>query len=200
MSDGHAEREYDRLVSTIPIPELVRALPDAPKEVRTAGQSLTHRSLVTVMLGLDRPNLNDFSWVYFPTPEDGWFNRISFPSNFSDRVAPNGTSSAVAEMTCEAGDPIWSSKDDVLIEHVVGHADRMGVFRRADVRMSRVARTRYAYVVFDLAHRSNLDLVKAYANRIGIELLGRFGQFDYINTDQVILRGLALAERMGAAV
>ena len=199
VSDGHTEREYDRLVSTIPIPDLVRALPDAPKDVRTAGESLTHRSLVTVMLGLNRPKLNDFSWVYFPTPEDGWFNRISFPSNFSDRVAPDGASSAVAEMTCDPGDAIWSSTDDTLIEHVVAHADRMGIFGRADVRMAKVARTRYAYVVFDLTHRSNLDLVKGYANRIGIELLGRFGQFDYINTDQVILRGLALAERMGAA-
>jgi protoporphyrinogen oxidase len=199
VGDGHDETEYDRLVSTIPIPELVRALPETPKEVRTAALSLTHRSLVTVMLGLDRPPLNDFSWVYFPGPEDGWFNRISFPSNFSDRVAPAGASSAVAEMTCDAGDALWSSTNDALVEHVVTHADRMGIFRRSDVRISRVERTRYAYVVFDLGHRRNLDLVKAHAERLGLELLGRFGQFDYINTDQVILRGLALAERLESA-
>ena len=195
-SDGREEREYDRLVSTIPIPELVKALPDAPEEVRAAGQALVHRSLVTVMLGLARPVVNDFSWVYFPAPEDGWFNRISFPSNFSDRVAPIGASSAVAEITCDAGDAIWSSADEALVDHVVTQADRLGIFHRSDVRLSRVARTRYAYVVFDLDHRRNLDAVMAYAQRMGLELLGRFGQFDYINTDQVILRGLALAERL----
>ncbi len=199
VGDGHDEREYDGLVSTIPIPELVRALEGAPAEVRAAGTGLVHRSLVTVMLGLDRPQLNDFSWVYFPRPEDGWFNRISFPSNFSDRVAPPGTSSAMAEITCNAGDEIWSAPDDGLVEHVVSHADRLGVFRRSEVRLARVARTRYAYVVFDKAHRRNLDLVNAYADRIGLRLLGRFGQFDYINTDQVILRALALAKAMGAA-
>ena len=198
VSDGQEEREYDRIVSTIPIPELVRALPDAPAEVRSAGESLVHRSLVTVMLGVDRPHLNDFSWVYFPTPQDGWFNRISFPSNFSDRVAPEGASSAVAEITCEAGDAIWTSSDEALVDHVVTHADRMGIVPRSDVRVARVARTRYAYVVFDLDHRRNLDAVRAYADRVGLELLGRFGQFDYINTDQVILRGLALAERLEA--
>jgi protoporphyrinogen oxidase len=198
VGDGREEREYDRIVSTIPIPELVRALPDAPADVRAAGDALVHRSLVTVMLGVDGPHLNDFSWVYFPTPQDGWFNRISFPSNFSDRVAPEGASSAVAEITCDAGDGIWSSPDDALVEHVVAHADRMGILRRSEVRVSRVARTRYAYVVFDLDHRRNLDRVRAYANQIGLELLGRFGQFEYINTDQVILRGLALAQRLEA--
>lgn len=198
VSDGREELQYDRLVSTIPIPELIRALPDAPKDVRAAGESLTHRALVTVMLGLDRDAVNDLSWAYFPSPEDGWFNRISFPSNFSDRVAPAGNSSAVAEMTCDPGDAVWSSADEALVDHVVAHADRMGIFRGSEVRVSRVARTRYAYVVFDLAHRRNLDLVQAYAQRIGIELLGRFGQFDYINTDQVILRGLSLADALEA--
>jgi protoporphyrinogen oxidase len=150
------------------------------------------------MLGLDRPHLNDFSWVYFPTPEDGWFNRISFPSNFSDRVAPEGMSSAMAEITCNVGDEIWSAKDDTLVEHVVERADHLGVLRRSDVRFAQVGRTRHAYVVFDLEHRRNLDHVKTYAAKIGLELLGRFGQFDYINTDQVILRALRLAQTLGA--
>lgn len=198
VTDGREEREYDRLVSTIPIPELARILPEAPQDVRAAGQALQHRSLVTVMLGIDRPHLNDFSWVYFPTPEDGWFNRISFPSNFSDRAAPAGASSAVAEMTCNAGDALWSSTDDALVDHVVTHADRIGLFRRSEVLLSQVERTRYAYVVFDLDHRRHLDLVRAYTDRIGLELLGRFGQFDYINTDQVILRGLDLAQKIEA--
>ena len=148
---------------------------------------------VTVMLGISRPNLNDFSWVYFPSPGDGWFNRISFPSNFSDRAAPDRASSAVAEITCNAGDDVWSAPDDALMEHVLERGNALGVFRRDEVIASRVARTRHAYVVFDLNHRRNLDLVNAYAAKIGIRLLGRFGQFDYINTDQCILRAFALA-------
>jgi protoporphyrinogen oxidase len=199
VGDGREEREFERLVSTLPIPDLIRALPDAPPEVRAAADALQHRSLVTVMLGIARAALNDFSWVYFPRPEDGRFNRISFPSNFSDRAAPAGTSSAVAEITCNAGDDVWASPDEALVEHVVERGDALGVFRRTDVIASRVARTRHAYVVFDQDHRRNLDLVKAYADRIGIRLLGRFGQFDYINTDQCILRAAALAAELGAA-
>ncbi len=199
VGDGREERTFDALVSTLPIPDLVRSLEDVPQDVRAASGALQHRSLVTVMLGIARPDLNDFSWVYFPRPEDGRFNRISFPSNFSDRAAPAGTSSGVAEITCNAGDDVWSSPDEALVEHVVERGDALGVFRRSDVIASRVARTRHAYVVFDRHHRRNLDLVKAYAGRIGIRLLGRFGQFDYINTDQCLLRAAALAEELGGA-
>jgi protoporphyrinogen oxidase len=198
VSDGREEREYSRLVSTIPIPELTGVLEDAPGPVREAGRHLVHRSLVTVMIGLAHERLNDFSWVYFPSPDQGRFNRISFPSNFSDRVAPPGTSSAVAEITCDAGDEIWNASDEGLVEHVVERADALGVFRRSEVVLSRVARTRYAYVVFDQDHRRNLDLVRAYAAKIGLELLGRFGQFDYINTDQVLLRALDLSSKLEA--
>ncbi len=199
VGDGSEQREYDELVATIPIPELVRALADAPKDVRVAGEALTHRALVTVMVGIAHPHLNDFSWVYFPTPEDGRFNRISFPSNFSDRAAPEGTSSAMAEITCEVGDDVWSSSDEALAEHVVERANHLGIFRRADVTFARVARTPYAYVVFDRNHRRNLDCVTAYAKKMGMHLLGRFGQFEYINTDQVILRALVLAKELGGS-
>lgn len=196
VGDGHEEREYDRIVSTIPVPDLVEALGDAPPAVRAAGSALQDRSLVTVMVGIDRPDLNAFSWVYFPRPEDGWFNRISFPSNFSDRVAPSGRSSAVAEITCQPGDAVWSASDAELAEHVVKRADALGIFRADDVVIAKVARTRHAYVVYDRDHTRNLGLVSDYASRVGIHLLGRFGQYDYINTDQCILRGIALAEEL----
>jgi len=197
VSDGREEREYGGLVSSLPLPELVRCLADVPPDVTAAAEALPHRALVTVMLGIGRPDLNEFSWVYFPRPEDGRFNRISFPSNFSDRVAPEGTSSALAEITCNAGDDVWSSSDEALVEHVVERADALRVFRREDVVASRVARTRYAYVVFHRDHREELGLVKAWLEKAGIRLLGRFGQFDYLNMDQCILRGLALAGELG---
>src|SRR2546422_2502442 len=144
VGDGREEERFERLVSTLPIPDLIRALPDAPPDVRAAADALQHRSLVTVMLGIARPDLNDFSWVYFPLPGDGRFNRISFPSNFSDRAAPAGTSSAAAEITCNAGDEVWSSPDEALVEHVVERGDALRVFRRADVIASGVGRTRHA--------------------------------------------------------
>jgi protoporphyrinogen oxidase len=198
VSDGGEERTYDRLVSTIPIPDLVRALEGVPSEVRDAAGALVHRSLYTVMLGVDREDLNDLHWLYFPRPEDGLFNRASFPANYSDRVCPPGASSVLAEITCTVGDEVWQMPPEAVVEHVTAKLDEAGLIDRREVFFSRTCRTPHAYVIFDRGHRRNLDLVNAFTARLGIESVGRFGQFDYINTDQCILRALELAVRFGA--
>lgn len=197
VSDGARERTYDRLVSTMPIPDLVRALEEVPSEVRVAANSLVHRSLYTVMLGIDRHPLNDLHWLYFPRKEDGLFNRASFPANYSETTCPPGASSVLVETTCAFGDETWSMTEAEMIEHVVAKMSGQGFFERREVFFSRACRTRYAYVVFDRGHRQNLDRVLAFLEAKGIESIGRFGQFDYINTDQCILRALALAEKLG---
>jgi len=198
VSDRKEERIYERLVSTIPIPDLVRALEDVPAEVRAAADALVHRSLYTVMLGVDLEGLNDLHWLYFPRPEEGLFNRASFPANYSDQVCPPGTSSVLVETTCTFGDEVWSMTAEAMVEHVTAKLDEAGLLKRREVTFTATCRTRHAYVVFDLHHRRNLDLVNAYTAAQGIESVGRFGQFDYINTDQCILRALALAEKLTA--
>jgi len=198
VSDGVHEKVYERLVSTIPLPELIRALEEVPAEVRAAADALVHRSLYTVMLGVDREHLNDFHWLYFPRKEDGLFNRASFPANYSDRVCPKGMSSVLVETTCTFGDGVWTMPEEAMVEHAVSRLHEFGILDRKEVAFSRTCRTRYAYVVFDRDHRQNLDLALAYVAKQGIESLGRFGQFEYINTDQCILRALSLAERIGA--
>jgi len=198
VSDGREERPYDRIVSTIPIPDLIRCLEGVPTEVRAAADALVHRSLYTVMLGIDREGLNDLHWLYFPRPEEGLFNRASFPANYSDQVCPPGTSSVLVETTCTYGDEVWNMPSEAMVEHVTAKLHAAGLIDRHEVILSRTCRTRHAYVVFDLHHRRNLDLVNAYTAKLGIESVGRFGQFDYINTDQCILRALSLAEKFTA--
>lgn len=65
VSDGKEERVYDKVISTMPIQALIKAM-DAPKGVRDAVGDLKYNSLVSVMLGLNVPKVNDFSWLYIP--------------------------------------------------------------------------------------------------------------------------------------
>ena len=45
---------------------------------------------------------------------------------------------------------------------------------------------KYAYVIYDKGHRRNTDTVLNYLRSINIEPLGRFGTFEYINSDKAI--------------
>ena len=65
-----------------------------------------------------------------------------------------------------------------------------------DVNFAEIKRFEYAYVIYDLNHRKNMDLIKNYFVRQGIYLNGRFGSFEYLNMDAVIRQSKSLAERI----
>ncbi len=73
--DNAAEVPYQHLVSTMPLPVLVRLMGDeAPRYVREAAAGLRHVSVRCVNLGVGRERVTDKHWIYYP--EDTVFHRI----------------------------------------------------------------------------------------------------------------------------
>jgi protoporphyrinogen oxidase len=197
VSDGKSEKNYARLVWTAPLPELIAAL-KAPREVKDAAAGLKWNSLTSVMLGIDTPKLNDFSWAYFPTPEDGRFNRVNFLSNYSPNMAPKGKSSLLAEICSRQGDPFYKKKDEELIRHVAGKLGEKKIIDEKKVVFSRVKRLEYAYIIYDLDYNRNLSAVTDFVKGQGIELCGRFAEFRYINMDACVRSALNKAAEINA--
>ncbi|GAG71514.1 unnamed protein product, partial [marine sediment metagenome] len=76
------KESYDYLVSTLPLPELIKIIDEVPPDVKKAANNLLNNSIYCVNLGIDRPNITDKHWMYF-YEDDFVFHRISFPMNFS---------------------------------------------------------------------------------------------------------------------
>jgi len=185
VSDGRRELEFDRLISTIPLHELIKALEDVPREVVEAVENLKFNSLITVGIGVDKAKLNDFSWLYIPDKEV-LTHRVSFPSNYSPYVAPKGKSSVLAEITYREGDEIGKMSDKEIIERTVEDLDGLGIINKDEVILTAVHRFKYAYVIYDLNYRENLKIIHDYVDSIGIDSIGRFGSWEYANMDRVI--------------
>lgn len=131
--------------------------------------------------------MNDISWLYIPQKEIGRFNRISFPSNYSTEVAPAGCSSVLAEVTFNEGDEVSKMTDDEIAEHCVEGLIDMGIIpSKEKVIYTTVERFEYAYVVYDLDYLENIRTVTDYFSGSGIDLVGRFSEFEYINMDGCI--------------
>lgn len=192
ISDGTRTIEAGRIVSTIPVQDLLAALPDVPAAVQDAVRALRYNSIACVCLGVEGP-VPPFSWLYIPEEKAGLANRISFPSNYSEFVAPPGHGAILAEITYNEGDEVSAMTDDALVRHVVESLGKMGVVTADRVRYSYVSREKYAYVVYDLAYRENIRVVKEYCGSIGIPLVGRFAQFEYLNMDACIANAIAFA-------
>lgn len=190
--NGKEEKSYDKIISTIPIQNLVKAI-GAPKKVKNAASNLKHNSLISVMLGLNTPKINDFSWLYIPA-KSILPHRVSFPSNFSPYVVPQGKSSVVAEVTCNIGSEIWRMKDEEIIERVIDDLHSLEIIHKKDVCFAKARRTEYAYVISDLNYNENMKIVKSYITGIGIDLVGRFAEFKYLNMDACIKRSMDYAQ------
>ena len=184
---------YSKLVSTIPLPSLIKCLDNVPEEVERAAGELKYNSLISIILGMSVPKTKDYSWVYFPG-ETGLFHRVSFPSNYSPEVAPEGNCSVLAEITCHQGDRIWNMSDAELVEDTVKGLDELEVIRKDDVVFSDLTRMTPAYVIYDVEYDRNIKIVKDFIRQQGIEICGRFGEFEYLNMDACIERAMSLAD------
>ena len=100
-----------------------------------------------VNLGIDRPNLSPRHWIHFPEKEISFF-RMSYPHNFSPRVAPRGTSSISAEVAYSASATIDKS---TIVERVVEDLRRVEALGRQDRIVSTATYDiPYAYCIYDL--------------------------------------------------
>lgn len=190
---SESEMSYSKLVSTIPLPSLIKCLDNVPEEVERAAGELKYNSLISIILGMSVPKTKDYSWVYFPG-ETGLFHRVSFPSNYSPEVAPEGNCSVLAEITCHQGDRVWNMSDAELVEDTVKGLDELEVIRKDDVVFSDLTRMTPAYVIYDVEYDRNIKIVKDFIRQQGIEICGRFGEFEYLNMDACIERAMSLAD------
>ena len=177
----------DRIISTIPLQTLLPMLADVPDSVRDACDALRYNSIACVSVGF-RGTLPDISWMYVPENEWGMFNRLSFPSNFSHHVAPEGCAAVLAEITYNEGDDVSKMTDGELAAHTIDGLVRMGILpSAADVVHTAVDHFKFAYVVYDLDYLKNIRTVREYLEgTAGIDLVGRFSQFEYLNMDGCI--------------
>jgi protoporphyrinogen oxidase len=191
------ERRYDRVVSTMPLPELLRVLDlEVPDAVRGAVDELMVNPMLVVSLGIRGADEAKMTAVYFGDREFK-VNRVSFPATFSPHNAPEGHYAMQAEITCRPDDPAWSWTDGQAVSHVVEGLLRAGLLRDpAEVVLTHVERVRYAYVVYRRGYEEHARVVREWFPSQGIDLCGRFSYFEYVNVDGAVARALEVAGRL----
>jgi protoporphyrinogen oxidase len=193
VTDGVREKEFDRLVSTIPLQTIIKCLKDVPDNVSKAVEGLRHNAMKVILIGVNNESLMDKSAVYIPQT-DITAHRICMMGFFSENNVPSGKSSLIAEITANPGSELDKASDDFLIEKTVNELDKAGIIDKNDVVTTELTPIEYSYAVYDSAYRQNISRVRNYFESIGIHLLGRFGEHEYINMDEVLLRSKRFAE------
>jgi protoporphyrinogen oxidase len=183
------EVPFDVLLSTIPLPSLLRLIPTLPSAVAQAAKQLRATHLHYFDLGLNVPNLNPYHWIY--VPEDRYpFYRVGCYTHFSDKLAPPGKSSLYVELA-ERRAP----SPERALDGVVAGLRELGLLRGAqDIELWRLRTIEYAYVIYDHNYRAALDVIEPFLKEQRIVSSGRYGGWNYSSMEDALLMGRAAAQ------
>lgn len=187
--------DYDGLVSSIALPDLIPMVVGVPQDVVEASRRLACSTCVLVNVGVNRDDLSEAQITYF-YDEDISFTRLSFPHMLSAHNVPAGCGSIQAEVYFSSKyRPLTQSPDD-LIDKVIDDMRRTGILREHDEVLSRHATVvRHANVIFDLERADALKTVHGYLDDVGIAYCGRYGDWGYMWTDESFISGERAAEK-----
>jgi protoporphyrinogen oxidase len=184
---------FDLLLFSLPLPAIPNFCTGVPPEVERACRGLRFQGIYCINLGIDRPGISDKHWVYFyedPFP----FHRLSFPATFSPDTVPPGKSSIATEVAFSARRPL--DRDTAVARTIEGL--QLAKILRPDDRIDLVHTEEIlpAYIIYDLQHAKNVEIIRAWLREHGIWSIGRFGEWQYFNMDHSMRSGKNAAEEI----
>ncbi|QHI97963.1 NAD(P)-binding protein [Xylophilus rhododendri] len=191
------EADYEKLVSTLPLPELVRLATDVPDQVCEAARHLVATSVDLLSFGVQRPDAFSELWFYI-YDDDVLAARAHSPSAKSADNCPPGCSSIQFEIYSSAARPHGLSAD-ALAADCVRALEKWGMARGEELRLLDHRCVRWANVLFPTGMEAQRQIVLDWAESAGIACAGRFGAWEYLWSHQAYASGQAAAQRVLAA-
>lgn len=180
---------YDRLISSLPLPEIVKMIDNCPETVLNAGESLHWTCGYQVSLGFNHPDIAKYLWFYI-YDEDILASRVYSPNLKSPDNVPNGCSSLQAEIffDCKAKIP----PKEIVLSNTLEKLKKVCKFDDKDIVVKDIRFEKYANVTFTHNIYQNREIILNYLKSKGIECIGRFGLWDYLWTFQAFESGINL--------
>ncbi len=186
FADGTVEN-YDNLISSLPLPEIIKMISDVPENVQNAAKQLRWTCGYQVSLGFKRPDVAKYLWFYI-YDEDVPPARVYSPNLKSPDNAPKGCSSLQAEVFF-ANDAKIADKDEVL-RQTVSKLKEICQFNDSDVVVKDIRFEPYTNIIFTPEIYESRKVVREWLQAQGIKTIGRFGEWDYLWSHQAFESGM----------
>lgn len=199
--DGKAYNA-DFIVSTMPMTNLVKGLPNVPAEILDFSQKLYFRNTTLVYLEINNNHLFPDNWIYIHSPEVTHGRITNFRNWCPTLTNGKNTSILCLEFWSFDGDILWQKTDEELHKLALSELLTLKLITESDeVVNSKVIKIPKCYPVYETGYMQNLnpiiDYLKSFSN---LKLIGRYGSFKYNNQDHSILMGLLLAKEINTGI
>jgi protoporphyrinogen oxidase len=170
-------------------------MPAMERSAAEAARGLRFRGVACYLFGIEQEWVRPYCWVYLPHEWQGPANRITYLSNYSPENAPDGKGSILAEVTYTPDDP--PDVSDRGRRAVARALDDAGLLDADRVRAWDSQLNPLAYILYDLGFSERRAAVLEHLDALpGFHALGRFGRYEYHNSDQCLSQALDLAARL----
>jgi len=168
---------------------------DAPAEIKALAEELKASKISIVSVGFNNPDVARWLWFYV-YDRDILAARVNSPSRKSPANAPAGASSLQFE--------VYHSREsepdrDEILENVRMSLLDMKLCSKSDIKFMDYRLIPYGNVIFFKGMEAIRDEVKRYLNGNGISLIGRFGEWDYLWSDQSYMSGINSARKINSS-
>ena len=188
--------EGDLLISTMPIHDFDKATENVPDNVYNAMEGLKYNSILIAFVRTPYDMYGEH-YAYTVPDKDVIFHRISKMDFLGDNYHKDGEATFMVEITYRDGDVFSNMSDEIIKEKIAkGFLDIQIAKNLEDVEVLNMTRHKYAYVIYDLNHTENMEVIRNYYQENSIFLNGRFGNFEYWNMDKVLEESKYLCERL----
>ena len=185
FEDG-SQASYERLISSLPLPEMVRIVRNCPAEVQAAAAQLTWTCGYQVSLGFRRPDVAKHLWFYI-YDEDVPPARVYSPNLKSPDNAPAGCSSLQAEIFYANDAPIPPA--DEVLTHTIEKLKPICNFSDEDILVRDIRFEPYANISFTPSIYTARQTIHNWLLSLHIHPIGRFGLWDYLWSHQAFESG-----------
>lgn len=176
---------YEKLASSIPLPELVKITEGIPENLKRIALQLKASKISLVSIGLRQKNISPSVWFYI-YDEDIFAARVNSPSMKSENNAPAGCSSLQFEIY-HAPDQIINKAE--IIENTRYALKKMHLCEEKDIIFLDYRLLEYGNVIFENGMEEKRDKIKRFYEKYCIDLIGRFGEWEYYWSDQSYISG-----------
>jgi protoporphyrinogen oxidase len=193
--DDGSSTQYERLVSTIPLPVLIALSEDAPQDVREAAAILRCSKFLQVEISVNHKAKRSDQWIYV-YDEDKLSVRICTTENFSPNNAPPNRTGIAIEVYGSAYRPLPTDHKKVG-ETVQQELIEMGLIENERAVLSlNVRYSPWGQVIFDHNRKPALDLINPFLDKFGIIRVGRYSEWGYLMTHDCVMSSRDAAERI----
>jgi len=185
--------QFENLISTIPFKKLIEKIENLPEEIVSANKKLINTTIGLVLLGVARPKISPYQWLYLPQ-ENIFPFRVSFPMNYSEMMTPENASSICAEFAYVKDKKI---SNEEAIERTVDDLVKLGILKnKEEIIFKQLVEINPGYVIFDFNREKNLIALQKFLEKNKVLSIGRFGKWEYSSMEDSILQAKEVAEKI----